>query len=800
MGERSEPKAVAGIGASVCRVEDARFITGEGRFVDDIHFANMAYACVVRSPHAHARIRNIIIDSAKQAPGVLAVLTAEDAASDKLGHIQCPSFPALRRDTAFYRPEQPILANGKVRHVGDRVALVIADTLVQAKDAAELVTVDYEPLPPVPTLDTALASDAPRIWDEATSNLCFPLERGDRAVVDTAFAGSAHVTSIRIRYPRASANPMEPRSAIGRYQSRQHKYTLYTGSPQPHRSRALLANTILHIPESDLRVVTPDVGGAFGMRGTVYPEEVLVLWGARKIGRPVKWTGERSECLMSDMHGRDQTSTAEIAFDANGHMLAMRVSATVNVGAYLVYSAAVPPHNAATTATGAYDIPLVHTQVNAVFTNTNPLGPYRGSGRPETTFLIERLIDKAARELGIDPIDLRQRNLIPTSAMPYKTAGGATMDCGDLARALQEALHLADWQHLNRRKANSRQKGLLRGLGIGLHAENAAQMSERVDLSVDPSGSVIVSPGTVASGQSHETMYSQLVSAWLGVSADRIRVRQGDTERIAFGRGTFAARTAVVGGSALRDATNKLIEKGKRIAAHMLESSNQDIDFDNGTFTIGGTDRSVSLAAVAMKAHAPDGLPSDFGIGLEAQGTFSGPQTYPYGCMVSEVEIDPATGVVRIDKLVFVDDVGVAINPMVVEGQTHGSIAQAAGQVLMEDVVFDPDSGQLLSGSFQDYCMPRADNFPTFDGTYIVVPTKSNPLGAKGGSETGSFGAPPAIINAILDALSPLGVIDLALPATPERVWRAIAQATGREVRNQPKRAANHVCSKSRRR
>ena len=672
-------QAEAGIGIEVRRVEDVRFVTGEGRFVDDIKLSNMAYAYVVRSPHPHARIGRIGISSASRAPGVLAILTGEDVVRDGLGDLQCPSFPNLGPNVPFHRPEQPVLARGKVRHVGDRVALVVAETLVQAKDAAELIDVDYEPLLPVPSIETALDSDAPRVWDEAQSNLCFPVERGDRNAVDAAFKQAAHVTSISIRYPRASANPMEPRSAIGRYQKHQHKYTLYTGSPQPHRSRAFLASTVFHIPESDIRVVTPDVGGAFGMRGTVYPEEVLVLWAARRIGRPVKWTGDRSECLMSDMHGRDQKSEAEIAFDADGRILAMRVLATVNVGAYLVYSASVPPTNAATTVSGAYDIPLVHASVRAVFTTTNPLGPYRGSGRPETTFLIERLIDKAAREMGIGPIELRQRNLITASAMPYKTAGGSVMDCGDLARALQDALDLAAWDGYADRKAKSERHGVLRGLGVGLHAENAAQLSERVDLSIDPSGSATVYPGTVASGQGHETMYAQMVSGWLGVPLDQIRVLQGDTDKVVFGRGSFAARTAVIGGSALRHATDIIVEKGKRIAAWMLESSEQDIEFDKGTFVVIGTDRSVSLKTVARKSYSPEGLPSEFGIGLEGQGTFAGPQTYPYGCMICEVEVDPATGVVKIDKFVHVDDVGVAINPMMVAGQTHGSIAQASG-------------------------------------------------------------------------------------------------------------------------
>jgi carbon-monoxide dehydrogenase large subunit len=787
VGKLAGPQSDIAIGTKLRRVEDARFVSGEGQFVDDIQLANMAHAHVLRSPHPHARIRGIDIDAARGAPGVLAILTGEDVVRDGLGRIQCPSFPTLPSGTPFHRPEQPVLAIEKVRHVGDRVAFVVAETLAQAKDAAELIAVDYDPLLPVPMADTALAPGAPLIWDEADSNLCFPMERGDAHAVDAAFKGAAHVTSIRIRYPRASANPMEPRSAIGRYQAQQHKYTLYTGSPQPHRSRALLADTILHVPESDIRVVTPDVGGAFGMRGTVYPEEVLVLWAARKLGRPVKWTGDRSECLMSDMHGRDQVSDAEIALDSNGRILALRTSSIVNVGAYLVYSAAVPPHNAATTTSGAYDIPHVHSSVRAVFTTTNPLGPYRGSGRPETTFVIERLIEKAARETGIESIELRRLNLIPASAMPYKTPGGSVMDCGDLARALQEALDLADWQGLRHRKAESMRRGLLRGFGVGLHAENAAQLSERVDLRIDSSGSATVNVGTVASGQSHETMYSQMVSSWLGIPLDQIRVCQGDTEKVAFGRGTLAARTAVIGGSALRHAADKVIERGKQIAALMLEASERDIEFNKGTFMISGTDRSVSLQAVAKKSYANGGLPMELGIGLEGQGTFAGPQTYPYGCMVCEVEVDPDTGVVNVDKFIFVDDVGIAINPMVVEGQTHGSIAQAAGQVLMEDVVFDPDSGQLLAGSFQDYSMPRADNFPFFEGSYIVIPTKTNPLGAKGGSETGSFGAPPAIINAVLDALSPLGVTDVALPATSERIWQAIVNARVKAATSGPR-------------
>jgi len=765
------------IGDKLPRVEDRRFITGDGRYVDDIKLPNLAYGVVLRSTHPHARIVRIDVAAARQAPGVLAILTAEDAARDGIGDIPCPSFPQLEPGVPFHRPEHPILARGKVRHVGDRVAFIVAESKAQAQDAAELIEVDYEPLGAIPVIEAALGDGAPRVWDEATSNLCFALEKGDAAAVDAGFARAAHVIKLRSRYPRAAANPMEPRSAIGRYKRHQHKYTLYSGSPQPHRSRALLAGSVLRIPETDLRVVTPDVGGGFGMRGTVYPEEVLVLWASRLVDRPVKWTGDRSECLASDMHGRDQLTLAEMALDADGTILAMRAEAIVNVGAYLVYSAGVPPHNAVSTLSGAYDIPLVRATVKAVFTNTNPLGPYRGSGRPETTFLIERLIEKAAAELGIDSMELRRRNLIPSTAMPYKTAGGSVMDCGDLARALDEALVLGDRAGFAARQAESEKRGLRRGFGVGLHAENAAQLSERMEINVDPSGAVIVVAGTVASGQGHETLYTQLVSAWLGVAPERVRVRQGDTEKVMFGRGSFAARTAVIGGSALRRAIDSLIERGQKIAAWMLEAAEADIRFEAGRFVVAGTDRTVTLEKMARTAYAVGGLPPELGIGLDGYGTFAGPQTYPYGCMVCEVEVDPATGTVQIERFTYVDDVGIAINPLIVEGQTHGSIAQAVGQVMLEDLAFDTGSGQLLSGSFMDYCMPRADDFPSFEGSYIVVPTSTNPLGAKGGSEAGSFGAPPAVINAILDALAPLGVTELTLPATPKRVWEAIAAA-----------------------
>lgn len=773
-GSRSETGRTTGIGARLPRIEDPRLLTGGGRYVDDIKLTNMAYACVVRSPHAHAALRAIDVSAARAAPGVLAVLIGEDAVRDGIGDIQGMFFGEQRSDPNIFRPVQPVLARERVRHVGDRVALVVAETPAQAKDAGELVCVEYEALPHVVTSDAAAAAGAPKVWDAAEDNVCFRLERGDRAAVDAAFARAAHVTAISVHYPRASANPMEPRSAVGRYDRFARRYTLYTGSQQPHRAREFLAATILNVPESDIRVVTPDIGGAFGSRGTVYAEEVLVLWAARVLGRPVKWTAERSESLMSDMHGRDPRCEAKLALDAAGRILALRASTITNLGAYLVYSAGVPPHNAATTLSGPYNIPLVHAAVRAVFTNTNPLGPLRGSGRPETTFVIERLVEKAAREMDIDPIEMRRRNLVRPDAMPYVTPGGAVLDCGDIALALDRSLALADWDGFAERRRESEGRSMLRGIGIGLHAETAGLQSERMEISLDPGGSVTVHAGTVSQGQGHETMYAQLASHWLGVPLEQVRVRQGDTDKVLFGRGTYGARTAVVGGSALLGAAEEVIAKGKQVAGLMLEADADDIAFADGIFTIAGTDRRVGWTEVARRAYSPGGYTSELGIGIEGRGSFAGPPTFPYGCMICEVEIDPATGAVRMDRLCFVDDVGVLINPLTVEGQCHGSTVQGAGQVLMEEVVFDAGSGQLVSGSFLDYCMPRADDFPSFESEFLVVPTGTNPLGVKGGSESGNFGAPPAVVNAILDALSPLGVTDIALPATPNRVWRAI--------------------------
>ena len=766
-----------GVGDPVRRVEDARFLTGQGRYVDDIALPGMVHAYVVRSPHAHARIRRIDAAAAKAAPGVLAVLTAEDVARDGLGALPCRFIPQLPPGAPSYFPAHPILATGKVRHVGDRVALVVADTLAQAKDAGELIDIDYDILPAAAALETTLAPDAPKVWDDAASNLSFELQRGDPAAVDRAFATAAHVTGMTIRYPRASANAIEPRVAVAVFDRFDQRYTLYSSSQSPYRLREIIAGAVLRIPETNLRVVCPDVGGAFGMKGTIYPEEALVVWAAGKLGRPVKWTADRSESLTSDMHGRDHLAEAELALGPDGKLLALRVVSTLNLGAYLGYAGGATPINVLTTWTHVYDLPLVHVTVRAAFTNTSVVGPYRGAGRPETTFVIERLIETAARAMKLDPIALRRRNLIPPSAMPYLTPGGHTYDCGEFERMLDEALALSDWTGFAVRRADSERRGMRRGIGLSMHCEFSGLQAERMEIRVDSNGSLAVHVGTMATGQGHETMYAQMVSDWIGVPFAHVRMFQGDTDRVLYGRGSFAERTTIAGGSALKGAADEVIRKGKRIAAWMLEASEADIEFAQGTFRVAGTDRSATFKEVAHKAYAGHGLPAEFGVGLDGAGVYAGPPAYPNGCIICEVEIDPATGAVALERVSAVDDSGVIINPLMLEGQLHGSLAQGIGGALLEDAAYDPETGQLLAGSFMDYGMPRADDLPSIDSGVGIVPAKTNPLGVKGGSEAGNMAAPPALVNAIIDALAPLGVKDIAMPATPARVWRAINTA-----------------------
>jgi carbon-monoxide dehydrogenase large subunit len=766
----SNDASVIPIGHPAQRSEDLRFLTGQGQFVDDINIPDLVHGFVLRSPHAHARIRRIDTTVARRAPGVLLILTAADIEQDGLGELQSRFFPAV----SSYRPTHPILLADKVRHVGDRVAFIVAQTLDQARDAAEMINVEYEVLPAVVRAEDALRERAVQVWDQAESNLCFHIETGNRAAVDAAFASAAHVSRLEMYYPRASANPIEPRATIGLFDPFQNRYTLHAATQAPFRTRDMIAGHVLRIPEANLRVSAPDIGGGFGMKGTIYPEDALVAWAAGKINRPVKWTADRTESFLSDMHGRDLAAAAEIALAEDGKILALRAEFIVNLGAYLGYAAGAPAMNATTTLSGVYDVPLVHATAQAVFTNTAVLGPYRGCGRPEATYLVERLIDKAARELAIDPIVMRRRNLVPASAIPYRTAGGHTYDTGDFAQMLDTALATADWTGFPTRRAHSERGGKHRGIGISMHCEFSGLQSERMEMRVDQNGSITVHVGTMATGQGHETMYAQMVSEWLHVPFAHIRVMQGDTDRVLFGRGTFAERSATIGGSALKKASDEVIRKGRRLAAWILDVAESDVAFDRGLFRVSGSNRSVSFRDVAQKAYDGFGVPADFGLGLDGVGVFEGTPSYPNGCIICEVEVDPETGSVKLDQISVVDDVGVVINPLMLEGQLLGSIAQGMGQTLAEEVVYDRTSGQLLSASFMDYWMPRADDMPTVNSRFAAIPAASNPLGVKGGSEAGNIAVPPAVVNAIMDALAPLGVVDLTLPVRAEQIWRLI--------------------------
>jgi carbon-monoxide dehydrogenase large subunit len=763
--------AGTGIGASMRRVEDRRFVTGRGDFVDDFALPNMAFAYVVRSPHAHAKIVSIDKGPACAAPGIFGVLTGQDIIAENIKGLPCPGFPAPPEGARYYRPLRRVMTADVVRHVGDCVALIIAQTRDQAKDAAELLAVNYEVLPAV-TLEDALAEGAPKVWQDAASNVSFQLERGERRTVDQAFANAFHVTRLSLHYPRVTANTIEPRSVIA-YREAGQRFTLRSTTQTPYRLREIAAD-VLGMPQLDLRVVSPDVGGGFGMKSQVYPEEILVLWAARKFDRPVKLVLERSDSISSDAHGRHQIVEAELALDANGRILAVRSSVAIDLGAYLSATAASAPNNATNSLSSTYVVPLMHVVVKAVFTNTAMMASYRGTAKPEASFVMERLVDKAARELRIDPVEMRRRNLIPAGSMPHKTAGGLIYDCGEFDKLLDQALELADWSGFPQRRLQSEQRGLRRGIGLALHCQRAGNQSERMEIRVAPNGSVALHVGTHSHGQSHETAFAQMINEWLGVEPGKVTLFQGDTDKVLFGRGTFSQRSMSTGGSALRMAADVVIAKGKRLAGLMLEASEEDIDFESGRFCIRGTDRAVALNDVAKKSYQGMGLPAEFGIGLDGAGTHPGPFTFPNGCMICEVEVDTDTGAVAVVKLAAVDDVGTVVNPLTLEGQLHGSTAQGLGETLLEQVLYERGSGQLMTGSFQDYAMPRADNMPPIVSGTRPVPTKLNPLGAKGGAEPGNVGAPAAIINAIVDSLASYKVMDVPMPATPERIWQLI--------------------------
>jgi len=769
-----------GIGQGVTREEDPRLLKGRGLFVNDVNLPDQSYAVVLRSPHAHAEIRSIDTSAAAALPGVLAVYTGEDVAADNLG---VPGMPAkwLRPDgePMKYRP-QPPLALGRVRYVGDPVALIVADTLAQAHDAAEAVAVDYLPLPSITDTARTVDADAPLVWDDSPDNVSGLFQVGDAAATETAFSRADRIVSRRFVISRVFAQYMEARGAIGAYDEREDRYLLHADVQYPHRVRQLLAEKVFDVPEQNIRVIARDVGGGFGTKGWQYAEHRLVLWAARKVGRPVKWACDRSEAVQADEHGRDNVTDAELAFDANGRVVGLRVKTIAAIGAYLsAIRNLLPVFTNVGTLIGVYDIPAAHVAVRTVHSNTNPTAPYRGAGRPEATYVIERMFDEAAREMGIDPTELRARNMIAPDAMPVKNALGLTYDCGEFARNQAAVLEMADYKGFPGRREEARARGKLRGIGTANPIERSASPSpDFAEIRFSTDGTATILMGTKSQGQGHETVYKQIVNERLGLDPARMRVIDGDTDRVAFGIGTMGSRSTVIGGSALYFAAEKIIEKAKKIAAHMLEASVVDMEFADGSFSVAGTDRSVTLTDVAKASFSPDKLPKGVEPGLFETATFAPEDdTYPNGSHVCEVEIDPDTGMTEVVGYWVVDDVGNMINPVIVKGQIHGGVAQGVGQALAEQVAYDPDSGQLLSGSFMDYAMPRAADFPDIQIAAHAVPTQRNPLGVKGAGEAGTVGALPATMNAVLNALAEAGVIELDMPATPNRVWQAVRDA-----------------------
>ncbi len=769
------------IGQSVPRTEDPRLLRGEGRYVDDVRLVNAAHAYVLRSPYAHAKILSIETDAAKRMPGVLAVLTGEDVTADNLGWHLPPPIRFRRDGSPAFVPPHPALCVGRVRYVGDQVAMVVADTLDQARDAAERIHVEYEPLPHVVIGTEARNPDAPKLHDGCDDNESYYYSAGDEAAVDAIIARAAHVTRLKLRINRISPNTMEPRGAIGDYDHRRDRYTLYGGTQRMFLLRQTLAEQVLHVPETKIRIMTNDVGGSFGMKGGQHPEYHLVLWASKKIGRPVRWISERSEGLASDWHDRDQATEAALALDKDGQFLALKVSNICAIGGYLDAGGTISPAGHLGGLAGTYRTPKIFAEASAVFTNTACNGPFRGSGRPEAAYVLERLVDEAAREMGIDRAEIRRRNFVAPEAMPFKTGLLYTLDCGEFADNQETALRMADYDSFETRRAEAAARGKLRGLGIANFIEQTAQMDgETVSIKFDPSGTVTVVAGSVDHGQGHDTMYKIVVSDALGIDADDIRVAYGDSDAIEFGGGTYASRTAILGSSAAVRAADKVIAKGLDLAAHMLEAAADDIEYANGEFRVKGTDRAVAIKDVARRAYQPMNLPEGIEVGLFAIDTFApGTPTFPNGCHVCEVEIDPDTGRTEILRYSVVDDVGTVINALTLGGQIHGGIGQGIGQALTEGVMYDSGSGQLLTGSYLDYGMPRADDMPSFDLANNPVPTKLNPVGAKGAGEAGNVGALAVIMNAIADALSPLGIANIDMPATPMKVWQAIRDARG---------------------
>jgi len=757
------------LGQSLTRLEDVALVQGAGRYSDDVELAGAAHACVLRSPHAHAWIRRIDTAAARAAPGVLAVLTEAEVAADGLGDIPC-LVPVTnidgkpRADTP-----RPLLARGRVRHVGDPVALVVAETLAQARDAAELIGVDYDPLPAVADTRAAAQAGAPQVWEHIPGNVCFDIGAGsDKAAVDAAIAGAAHVTRLELVNNRIVANPIEPRAALADYDVASGRSTLYTPSQGPHVIHGQLAEAVLKIDKALLRVMSGNVGGAFGMKIFLHPEQPLVVWASRRLKRAVRWTADRSESFLSDVQGRDHYSVAELALDRDGHFLALRVTTLANMGAYLSNYAPFIPQLSVPMLSGVYRIPAIYASIRGIASNTVPVDAYRGAGRPEAIYLVERIVDVAARELGLAPDELRRRNFVKPGDMPYQTPVDSRYDSGDFAEVMKRAMDKADWAGFPARRAAARRQGKLRGIGLAMYIERCGGGNgDTIVLKVDTAGKVTLYSGMQDNGQGHITTFVQLLSDKLGLDASQISVVQGDSDVVPAGL-TGGSRFLAIGGVAALAAADEVIEQGKNSAAGLLEAAAADIEYGDGEYRIAGTDRKVSLAQVAQAAQ---GLAATHMRNPEAY-------TYPNGCHICELEIEAETGDTRIVRYSIVDDFGRAINPLLLEGQVHGGTVQGIGQALLELAHYDAESGQLLAGSFMDYAMPRADNVPAFDCGFHHVPCASNPLGVKGAGEAGAVGAPPAVINAVVDALQPAtGLLHMDMPATREKLWRALRAA-----------------------
>jgi carbon-monoxide dehydrogenase large subunit len=778
------------IGQSVKRKEDARFLTGTGQYTDDVALLNQSQAFFLRSPHAHATIRGIDVSKAKAAPGVVAVYTAADL--EGVNGLPCGWLITGVDGTPMKEPPHPVLARGKVRYVGDPVALVVAETRDQAKDAAELIDVDYDVLPAVVNAVDALKAGAPQIHDEAPGNKCYTWSIGDKAAVDAAFAKAAHVTKLDLVNNRLIPNAIEPRAAVAAYNRAEDAYTLYVTSQNPHVERLLMTAFVLGLPEHKVRVIAPDVGGGFGSKIYLYPEETAMVWAAKRVGRPIKWAAERSESFLADAHGRDHVTHAELALDRDGKFLALRVHTTAAMGAYLsTFASCIPTILYATLLAGQYTTPVIYCEVDAVFTNTAPVDAYRGAGRPEATYVVERIVHQAGVELGLPQDEIRRRNFIRT--FPYQTPVALLYDTGGYDACLDEAMKIADAKGFAARKAEAAKRGKLRGLGYASYIEACgiapsnvagalgarAGLFEAGEVRVHPTGSVTVFTGSHSHGQGHETTFAQVVATRLGIPVENVDVVHGDTGRVLFGMGTYGSRSLSVGGTAIVKALDKIVGKGRKIAAHLLEAAEADIEFKDGKFTVAGTDRSKTFGEIALTAYVPHNYPLDkLEPGLNETAFYDPTNfTFPAGTHICEVEIDPDTGATTVVNFSACDDFGNIINPMIVEGQVHGGLAQGIGQALLEQCVYDAESGQLLTGSYMDYAMPRADDVPSFKVGTKVTPCTHNPLGAKGCGEAGAIGAPAALMNAVMDALAPVGVTRFDMPASPHRVWQAIRSA-----------------------